>query len=272
MNSKRSVTKPFQRMAVVVSLLLLAACDANSKGSDTKAKAPTVQTTSELINGFKQCHDLFPGVLPRVPHLAQRQPRDLCYDAFAVLYSGQSKTPIFVAERLTAEQLADAADEKRTNRFFADARLPWRERAMLEDYKGSGFDRGHMAPAADMPTAQAMAQSFSLANCVPQARVNNQRAWAGIEKATRRYVKRASGPVYVFSGPVHMQSPAQTIGDNRVWVPTHLYKLVYDQSTGRAWAHWIENTNEARAGKPISYSELVSRTGIEFLPGRDPKD
>ncbi|WP_156901284.1 DNA/RNA non-specific endonuclease [Azohydromonas australica] len=199
-------------------------------------------------------------------------PRDLCYDAFAVLHSGRSKTPIFVVERLTAAQLADASDEERTNKFFTDARLPSAECATLDDYKGSGFDRGHMAPAADMPTAQAMAQSFSLANMVPQAPENNRKTWAGIEGATRAYVKRATGAVYVFTGPVYPSAGAQVIGKGRVWVPKQLYKLVYDADTRRAWVHWVENENEARAGKPITYRELVQCTGIEFLPGISPKD
>lgn len=225
--------------------------------------------TNEL--DFQACEQFFvDGVSPRVPNLQQLAPRALCYDAFAVLHSGATKTPVFVAERLNSEQLDDARDEKRTNRFFADARLPMAERAQLEDYKGSGFDRGHMAPAGDMPNAQAMAQSFSLANIVPQAPVNNQRSWAGIEKATRKYVMRAKGDVYVITGPV-FESGAETIGPGRVRVPKYLYKLVYDVTTDRAWAHWIENTDEARAVRPISYEELVQRTGIEFLPGIRPK-
>jgi endonuclease G len=225
---------------------------------------------AEPVTGFEQCRNIFPDVLPRVPELQARKPRDLCYDAFAVLRSGRTKTPVFVVERLTAAQLADASDEERTNRFFADARLPQAERATLEGYKGSGYDRGHMAPAADMPTAQAMAQSFSLANMVPQAPENNRKTWAGLEGATRAYVKRAQGPVYVFTGPVYPSAGAQIIGKGRVWVPAQLYKLVYDASANRAWAHWVEN--EARAGKPISYRELVQRTGIEFLPGLNPAD
>jgi endonuclease G len=227
------------------------------------AKAPTAHNAVD----FQACPQFFVGgVSPRVPNIQQLAPRALCYDAFAVLHSGSSKTPVFVAERLNRAQLDDAKGEKRTNRFFADARLPMAERAQLEDYKRSGWSRGHMAPAADMPNAQAMAQSFSLANMVPQAPINNQKSWAGIEKATRKYAMRAAGDVYVITGPVY-HSRLETIGPGKVWVPKYLYKLVYDSVTGRAWAHWIENTDEARAGRPISYEELVQRTGIEFLPG-----
>jgi len=219
------------------------------------------------VKGFNSpCMQFYPGhELPRVQNYGELAPRTLCYDAFTVLYSGVTKTPIFVAERLNRAELEDAKNEKRTNRFFADARLPAAERAQLEDYKGSGYDRGHMAPAADMPTAQAMAQSFSLANMVPQAPVNNRKSWAGIEKATRKFALRAKGDVYVFTGPV-FDKTSGAIGPDKVRVPKYLYKLVYDESTGRAWAHWIENTDEARATKPISYQELVRRTGIEFLP------
>jgi endonuclease G len=111
-----------------------------------------------------------------------------------------------------------------------------------------------------------MAQSFSLANMVPQSVVGNRHAWANIEKATRKYVMRAAGDVFVITGPVFEPNPP-TIGANRVWVPQHLFKLVFDPSTGRAWAHWLDNTDEARVARPISYAELVRRTGIEFFPG-----
>lgn len=232
----------------------------------------SAKNVRDAVPNFRACPQFFAGaVSPRVNKSFQITPRALCYQSFAVLYSGLSKTPVFVAERLNRARLSDAKDEKRTNRFFADARLPLAERAQLDDYKGSGFDRGHMAPAADMPDARAMAQSFSLANMVPQAPKNNQRSWAGIEQATRRYVMRAKGDVYVITGPVYRGMP-RTIGRGRVWVPAYLYKLVYDPATGRAWAHWIENTNHARASKPISYAELVRRTNIDFLPKLKPRD
>ena len=184
-----------------------------------------------------------------------------------MLHSGSTKTPLYVAERINHAALMDARGEKRATRFFPDARLPRAERAMLVDYKGSGYARGHMAPAGNMTNPAAMAQSFSLANIVPQAPRNNQGPWASIEKATRKYAMRAHGDVYVITGPVFDDSGV-TIGPGKVKVPRYLFKLVYDPVSKRAWAHWLENTEFARVGRPISYTELVHRTGIDFLPGR----
>ncbi len=217
---------------------------------------------------FSACRQFFAKGKP--PVLAPRERnRALCYDAFAILHSGESKTPVFVAERLSAETMAEA-QEKRTNRFFADARLPAAERATLEDYLGSGFDRGHMAPAGDMRSAAAMAQSFSLANMVPQAPEHNRGPWAkSVEQATRKYAARATGDVYVITGPFFAPSIAESprIGPGHVHVPKYLYKLVYDEQKNRAWAYWHENDNAARGSPPISYAELKRRTGIDFLPG-----
>ena len=220
---------------------------------------------------FSSCPQFF--VNGKSPIVAARPTdRALCYDAFAILHSGESKTPVFVAEKLNLASIADA-DEKRTDRFFADARLRSSERAELDDYKGSGYDRGHMAPAGDMPTPQAMAQSFSLANMVPQAPELNRGVWAkSVEMATRKYAARASGDVYIITGPVFVTSISQSpsIGAGQVRVPKYLFKLVYDRDKNRAWVYWLENDNATRSTKPISYSELVKRTGIEFLPGITP--
>jgi endonuclease G len=226
-----------------------------------------ITTAFAAETGFEQCRNLFAdGNPPALLHQENLRPRALCFSAFAVLHSGISRTPIFVAERLNREVLLDAKNNQRTNRFFAEARMPRGERAELDDYEGSGFDRGHMAPAGDMATDASMAQSFSLANIVPQPPMNNRKTWASIEKATRHYVMRAAGDVFVITGSVFDGAPP-TIGDSNVWVPQYLYKLVYDPTANRVWAHWLENTDGAIVGKPISYKELVKRTGIEFFPG-----
>ena len=115
-----------------------------------------------------------------------------------------------------------------------------------------------------------MAQSFSLANMVPQAPQHNQGTWrVSVEDATKKYAGRATGDVYVITGPVYEPSIAQSkaIGPGQVRVPKYLFKLVYDEQENRAWAHWHLNDDATRAARPISYGELVKRTGIEFLPG-----
>ena len=126
-----------------------------------------------------------------------------------------------------------------------------------------------------MPTVQAMAQSFSLANMVPQAQKHNGGAWAkSVEAATRKYAGRATGDVYVITGPAYSPSiqESEGIGAGHVRVPKYLFKLVYDQDTNRAWAHWHLNDDATRASRPISYAELVKRTGVNFLPGVVPLD
>jgi endonuclease G len=72
-----------------------------------------------------------------------------------------------------------------------------------------------------------------------------------------------TGPVFTSSSP--------SIGRNEVRVPAYLYKLVYDATTQRAWAHWQANREGERVGPPISYRELVQRTGIDFLPHLRPR-
>jgi len=221
----------------------------------------------QATGNFGACAQVFAyGVVPAVRDANQLGARALCFDGFAVLHSGTRKTPVYVAEVLNRQRISEARGEARTDVFFADARLPSSEKATLSDYQGSGFDRGHMAPAGDMTNPNGMAQSFSLANIVPQNAENNRKAWADIEKATRKFAARANGDVYVITGPV-FSGQVQTIGAGRVWVPTHLFKLVFDASANRAWVHWLENTSAARVGQPISYAELVRRTGVEWLPG-----
>ena len=216
---------------------------------------------------FDGCKQLFPGSrpIPLTVVSADWMPRGLCSNSFAVLYSGKSKTPLVVVERLNRDQIDDA-DEKRTNEFFPDPRLPATERAYLDDYKGSGYDRGHMAPAGDAPTPTSMAQSFALSNMVPQNATHNRKVWSKLEADTRKYARRAQGDVFVFTGPLFDPGHA-TIGRNKVWVPTRIFKLVYDQVTGRAWAHVLPNSSGAQLGAPMDYASFVRATGWELLQG-----
>lgn len=222
------------------------------------ASGPQVQTN------FAQCRQFFPGGQPPTVPTGQKL-RELCFSSFAILHSGQTKTPVFVVLRLNRQMLIQGQGIGRTDRFYPEARLPAAERAELDDYRNSGYSRGHMAPAGDMHTAEAMAQSFSLANMVPQDQRQNSGPWSKIEADMRKYIMRAKGDVYVFTGPVYT-TRSDTIGAGRVAVPGYLYKVAYDASTGRSWVHWQANSPDAKPRPPISYAEFVRRTGLQLLP------
>jgi len=233
--------------------------------SQEQSSPVAVDAGKELLQTkFENCPQFFvPGYLPKVPSAPGL--RELCFTAFAILHSGQTKTPVFVVQRLNRDILQRAQKVERSNRFYEEARLPSKERAKLSDYKGSGYSRGHMAPAADMDSPQAMAQSFSLANMVPQDQQNNSGVWARIEQDTRKYIQRAQGDVYVFTGPVFDDNP-KVIGAGKVAVPAYLFKLVYDPQAGKAWAYWQGNHKQSKVDTPISYAEFVRRTGLHLLP------
>ena len=197
----------------------------------------------------------------------ERRPTGLCFDHFADIYSAQSKTPIVAVERLSRSAIQEAQAEERSDAFFPDPRLKAADRASLDDYRGSGYDRGHNAPAADQATSRGMAQCFSLADMSPQAPRNNRGVWSKVERDVRKYVMRARGDVFVYTGPLFLSQPVETIGRGRVWVPSHLFKLVYDATTHRSWAYILPNTGDARMSVPMTYEAFVQRTGYQFLRG-----
>jgi endonuclease G, mitochondrial len=190
--------------------------------------------------------------------------REICYAAFAVLHSGITRTPLWAAEHLTRKGLNGAVATERKDTFHEEPRLPPDERADLDDYARSGFDRGHLAPAADMPDEQAQHESFSLANMIPQDPQSNRGLWSGIESAARG-LARKSGELYVVSGPVFQGTTLQRLR-GRVLVPTHIFKAVYDPKRNQAAAYLVEN-GDGDQWRSLSISELQQITGIDPFPG-----
>jgi len=181
-----------------------------------------------------------------------------------VLHSGITHGPLWSAEHLTRDHLAAAKGEVRTNRFFEERRLPDGEGARLSDYRKSGYDRGHMSPAGDRWNDQAMAESFSLANMIPQNPTNNRRLWAHIEEAVRRIGMNAED-TYVVTGPMFKGADLQTIGETGVIVPTQIFKVVYVPEKRLAFAIVVNNT-AANHYDVATVHELEAQSGLRF-PG-----
>lgn len=192
---------------------------------------------------------------------------ELCSPGHAVMYSGIARSPIWSAEHLTPGRLNAAREVPRTDVFQEDRRLPEDWRATLDDFRHSGYDRGHLAPSADMPTPTADAQSFLLSNIVAQDSNMNRSLWAAIEKAVRALARHRE--VYVITGALWKGANVERL-KARVMVPTHLYKLVYDPANEAAAAYLVQNAPN-KAHVPISLKELKALVGIDFYPGRDLK-
>lgn len=201
------------------------------------------------------------------PKLAERTV-PLCFSAFAILYSGTARTPLYAAERLTRQGVGAARKVDRVDAFHDEDELPESWRSRLEDYVHSGFDRGHMAPAGDMPTAEAQAESFSLANVVPQDRSVNRSLWAAIEESVRRLAIER-GTLFVVTGPVFAGTGIQAI-KGRVLVPTELFKAVYDPKRGEGAAYLVPNRPDGEWRK-VALGELQAIAGLDPFPGLSPQ-
>ncbi|SOC21647.1 endonuclease G [Thalassospira xiamenensis] len=189
--------------------------------------------------------------------------REVCFEAFGILHSGITRTPLFAAEYLTAARLSDARGDERNDTFHEEQRLPEDERSELSDYKRSGWDRGHLAPSADMPDPETQHESFSMANMIPQAPNNNRGVWANIERAVRELTFNM-GEVYVVSGPAFIGNRLETL-KRRVVIPTHVWKAVYVPSRNMASAYLTVNASGSE-WQEISIQGLTDMTGIDPFP------
>jgi endonuclease G, mitochondrial len=188
--------------------------------------------------------------------------QEVCYSNYALVHSGITRTSLISAEHLTQEDLTED-HPPRKNTFHPDPNLDPADRAELEDYEGSGYDRGHMAPCADMPDKQSQHESFSLANMAPQNPNNNEHLWKAIEAATRD-LAISSGELYVVTGPI-FSGPALKKLNNRVLVPTHIFKAIYDPQQEQAAAYLVENIKGVRYAV-IPIAEVEQLTGIAVFP------
>jgi len=212
------------------------------------------------------CPQFFPDGQPPAlvnPRLAERTTL-LCNDAYAALASGVTHGAVWSAERPTTASLETARSTPRQGQFHPDDRLPFADQAQLDDYRRSGYDRGHMTPSGDMPDEAAQEQTFSLTNMVPQTAALNRGVWEGIESAVRDLAVR-QGELYVVTGPVFAGQELKSIGPDGVLVPSSTWKAVYDPRAGGAGAYVCTNTASPSCDV-VSVAVLVRMTGVDPFP------
>ena len=197
----------------------------------------------------------------------------LCRKGLLLAHSPDNKTPIWVIEHLTTEKASGTLP--RYNKFQPDPDLDEGDRAELADYKGSGYDRGHMAPSADMRwDQQAMEECFYLSNMVPQVgKGMNQGIWKNLEEFVRDWTVER-GELFIFTGPIYKNGVQKIIGKDKVAVPSHLYKIVYDPYKAEALAFLMPNAKLNSVDLPkyiVSIRDIEKETGLNFLSNLNPQ-
>ena len=192
-----------------------------------------------------------------------------CYAGYALSYNNDWRLPNWVAYELLRSELN--ARVPRRDDFRPDEGLKGGVQASLSDYRRSGFDRGHMAPAADMRwSATAMSESFYLTNICPQTPSFNQGDWNRLEGKIRDWARRDSAVVIV-CGPL-VSVDDTTIGPNKVKVPRAFYKVVVSpyvdppQGIGFVFENTFERRRLPLADYVVSIDSVEILTGIDFFP------
>ena len=186
--------------------------------------------------------------------------------AYTVSYNHDWNLPNWVAYELTSDELC--GDIKRTNNFAPDP-LVHGDPIVTYDYTHSGYDRGHMAPAADMKwSEQAMRESFYMTNICPQNQNLNRGDWNDLEELARDWAKKY-GNIYIACGPI-VRNENVTIGNtHRIVVPSAFYK-VFLRKNHSSWTTIGFVFENVAGNKPLmtymtSVDEVENMTGIDFF-------
>ena len=185
---------------------------------------------------------------------------------YTASYNHTTLCPDWVAWELTDDEALGQNDGQYSFSRDPDVHFP---KASREDYSNSGWDKGHMAPRADMRwSCQAMEESYYFTNICPQDHEMNSQAWRKIEELTRR-LARSHGRVWVVCGPIYDHGkPLTTIGQAGVWVPNAFYKALAISTSDSTYATvGFLVDNNPQSFSPRHYAVAVD--SVEAIVGRD---
>ncbi len=189
------------------------------------------------------------------------------HEGYSLLYSELHEQPYWVAYTLTKDEVHGTVP--RDDDFREDPSIPSGSAELL-DYKGSGFDRGHLKPAADSKSSeQEMSESFFMSNMSPQKEKFNRVIWEHLEELVREYAVNHDS-IFVITGPI-LTDPTDQIGENRVSVPRAFYKIILNADSSRSIAFLLphQNSKKTLATFAVPVDSIESLTGFDFFTGLD---
>lgn len=182
---------------------------------------------------------------------------------FTLSYSGKDKQAEWVAYSLTPNLIN--GPQKRASKFMADPKIT--DGVGPSNYTKSGYDRGHLCPAADMKlNSVSMNETFYMSNMSPQAPSFNRGIWSKLEDKVRDWALQKNG-VYVVTGPLLNKSCG--VVSNSITVPCAYYKIVFKQTKSgvEAIAFMLPNAGSSSSLNQfvVSIDYLETLTGIDFF-------
>ena len=233
-------------------------------------KARMLLTTGLLISSMACCQPRITPSDPNDPGIELALPASdstehiLVYEGFTSSYNHLTLVPNWVAYDLTSEECQGTYTSG--SNFSRDPHLKGRQ-ASREDYSHSGWDKGHMAPKADLKWSEkAWWESHYFTNICPQNRQMNGGDWNRLEQLVRR-LARQYGRVYVVCGPIFDSCTYGTIGDAMVQVPDAFFKALLVPVDGRYQAAAFIMHNDSRKQPPEKVVMTVDK--LESIIGRD---
>lgn len=257
-NAKRQVKKSFNRHPLIWILVILAIATALFiLTPTTNPLTQKAQSTTESAIDETLALPAFSNTDIIVQHTG-----------YTLSYAEEYEQPYWVAYVLTADKVFSNSSTRQDN-FREDPYVPTGS-ATLADYKGSGYDRGHLIPAADQKwSEQAMDDSFYLSNMSPQVGSFNRGIWAKLESVVRTFAAQ-NQTICVVTGPVLTDGPYESIGINQVAVPNYYYKAILDYSGDEHKAIGFLLKNEGSSADltsfAVSIDYLEELTGLDFFP------
>lgn len=188
--------------------------------------------------------------------------------AYTVSYNEDWHLPNWVAYELTNTETQ--GEEGRSDKFLPDP-LVKGDPVVTKDYSNSGYDRGHMAPAADMRWSnEAMRESFYMTNICPQNHNNNAGDWKELEELGRDFARRY-GAIYIACGPILGENPSSIGTARKILVPEAFYKVFLRQKENGDWTSIGFVMQNKAQSKPLmtymmSVNDIEAMTHIDFFP------
>lgn len=203
-----------------------------------------------------------------IPRLAVSRSEQLIkHTGYTVSYNHDWLIPNWVAYELTDQEVN--GEMSRSDRFLPDPLVDG-DPVVTKDYSGSGYDRGHMAPAADMKwSEQAMKESFYLTNICPQNHNNNAGDWKDLEVLGRDLAQKYRS-IYICCGPVVTADTLRIGTIRRIVVPQFFYKVFLRRKPEGTWTSIGFVMPNAPGNRPLmtymqTVDEIEQKTGIDFF-------